>query len=85
MNGPDCQWCGKPTDAEFVDTGVGFQQVTAGMCHADVGGCGAYQIRPSLVGGMITEEEMATCWSRPLGDYPAYSPFNIEPVPEDGP
>lgn len=29
---PACPWCGGETDAEFVDIGVGFQQVTPFVC-----------------------------------------------------
>lgn len=85
MKGPECRWCGKPTDAEFVDIGVGMQQVTGGMCWPELDGCGAYEMGPYQVGGMISEEEMATFWTRPLEDYAAYSPFSPEPEPEDGP
>lgn len=85
LNGPDCRWCGKPTEAEFVDIGVGMQQVTGGMCWPETGGCGALEMGPYLVGGMITEEEMATLWTRPLEDFAWASPFSTEPYPEDGP
>jgi hypothetical protein len=38
-----CGWCGsKDTDAEYVDNGVGMQQVTAAVCNH----CGAVQIGP---------------------------------------
>jgi hypothetical protein len=71
MNGPNCRWCEKPTDAEFVDVGVGFVQVTGGQCS-----CGAYEMGPYMVGGMISEVELETLWRGPFEDEPEFSPFN---------
>lgn len=71
MNGPECRWCRKPTDAEYVDVGVGFVQVTGGRCD-----CGSYEMGPYMVGGMISEIEMTTMWTGPGEDYPDFSPFN---------
>lgn len=74
MNGPDCRWCSKATDAEFVDVGVGFVQVTGGQCS-----CGSYEMGPYMVGGLITEVEMFTLWCGPLEDHADFSPFNPDP------
>lgn len=74
MNGPECRWCGKPTEAEFVDIGVGYQQVTGGRCWD----CGADEMGPYLVGGRITEVEWVTLWRGPFEDFAEFSPFNPE-------
>lgn len=72
VGAPDCRWCGSLCDAEFVDTGVGHQQVTGGVCHE----CGAVQMSPYRVpDGIISEVEMATYWHGPFEDHPDYSPF----------
>lgn len=78
MNGPDCPWCGLPTDAEFVDIGVAMQQVTGGHCFGTQTepGCGAHEMGPYLVGGFISEVEMASLWRGPYEDYPELSSFN---------
>lgn len=71
MNGPNCRWCSQPTDAEYVDVGVGFVQVTGGQCA-----CGGDEMGPHQTDGRITEVEMATLWRGPFEDCPHYSPFN---------
>ena len=78
MNGPACRWCSKETDAEYVDVGVGWVQVSGGQCA-----CGAYEMGPYLVGGRITEVEMATLWQGPFEDHADYSAFN--PDQKDAP
>ncbi len=65
MNGPECRWCKHKTYAEFVDVGVGFQQVTGGECY----NCGAYEMGPYQTGGRISEVEMATMWIGPAEDW----------------
>lgn len=79
MNGPDCRWCGIATDAEFCDVGVGFVQVSGGMCWE----CKAYEMGPYQTDGRITEVEMATLWLGPIEDHADYSPFN--PDQQDSP
>lgn len=74
MKGPNCRWCGTETYAEFVDIGVGFQQVTGGDCFE----CGARERGPYLNGGRISEVEQATMWAGPAEDWPEFSPFNPE-------
>jgi hypothetical protein len=49
-----CGWCGsKDTDAEFVDNGVGMQQVSAATC----GNCGATQVGPYDEGEIDPEDK----------------------------
>jgi hypothetical protein len=72
MNGPDCRWCGTATDAEFVDVGVGFVQVSGGQCWK----CLAYEMGPYMTDGRISEVEMATLWLGPFEDSADHSPFN---------
>ncbi|UPW35916.1 hypothetical protein QE320_gp138 [Pseudomonas phage EM] len=71
MNGPNCRWCGEKTDAEFVDVGIGWQQVTGGVC-----GCGGYENGPYQNDGRLSEVEFATYWLGPFEDHPDFSPFN---------
>lgn len=78
MNGPLCRWCDAVTDAEFVDVGVGYVQVTGGECR----NCGAHERGPYMNDGRITEVEQATMWSGPLEDRAAFSPFNPDPPNE---
>jgi len=55
-----CGWCGsRDTDAEYVDNGVGMQQVTAAVCRH----CGAVQINP------YNEEEVVDLEDRERGWY----------------
>lgn len=79
MNGPPCEWCGTKTEAEFVDVGVGFVQVTGGMCW----NCGGYETGPYQTDGRISEVEMATLWRGPWEDHADFNPFN--PQPEEVP
>lgn len=72
MNGPNCRWCGAPTEAEFVDIGVGYQQVTGGICW----GCNCIERGPYMNDGLISEVEQATMWSGPAEDCSDFSPFN---------
>lgn len=72
MNGPPCCWCGSATDAEFVDVGVGWVQVTGGVCFK----CYAYEMGPYQTDGIISEVEMATMWTGPIEDSAEYSHFN---------
>ena len=74
MNGPPCLWCGEKTDAEFVDVGVGYAQVTGGKCW----NCGAYEMGPYQTDGRISEVEMVTMWTGPAEDWAEFSPFNPE-------
>lgn len=82
MNGPNCPWCGLPTDAEFVDIGVGFQQVSGGHCLGEYSkgtpGCGSYEMARHQIDGRLTEVEMVVGWHGPLEDHVAMSPFNPE-------
>lgn len=85
-NGPKCPWCGLATDAEFVDIGVGYQQVTGGFClgiYNGPPGCGSHEMAGHQIGGFLTEVEMAVGWTRPFEDYAELSAFN--PEPEDYP
>ena len=68
---PKCRWCDSETDAEFVDVGIGYVQVTGGQCA-----CGAYEMGPFQNDGRITEEEFASAWLGPVEDHPDFSPFN---------
>ena len=72
MSGPLCRWCNSRTDAEYVDVGVGWVQVTGGKCWD----CGAYEMGPYQTDGRITEVEMASLWLGPFEDHPDFSPFN---------
>jgi hypothetical protein len=46
-----CGWCGSgDTDAEFVNNGVGMQQVTAASCNH----CGAIQMSPEDWGDLVS-------------------------------
>lgn len=74
MSGPACRWCYHSTDAEYVDVGVGYVQVSGGQCW----NCGAYEMGPYMTDGVITEVEMSTLWLGPDEDRPEYSPFNPE-------
>lgn len=65
MRGPNCRWCDSATDAEFVDVGVGFVQVTGGFCLA----CGGHELASHQIDGLISEVEMATGWLGPEEDY----------------
>lgn len=54
-----CGWCGSiDTDAEFVDNGVGMQQVSAGMCNH----CGAVQISPFNAEQHMHPEDVKRGW-----------------------
>lgn len=57
-----CPWCesGK-VEAEFVDVGVGHQQVTGHLCHT----CGAYELGHNVDTTSITEAEQKVGWSGP--------------------
>lgn len=88
MNGPDCPWCGLPTDAEFVDIGVGFQQVSGGWClgvYQGPVGCGSYEMAHHQIDGRLTEVEMVVGWRGPHEDVAELSPFNPDPETEDRP
>lgn len=92
MNGPNCVWCGLPTDAEFVDIGVGFQQVTGGHCFGEVrngryvpNGCGGYEMAHHQIDGMLSEVEMAVGWRGPYEDQADLSSFNPDPETENRP
>ncbi|AYN97232.1 hypothetical protein EAW52_10705 [Pseudomonas sp. LTJR-52] len=75
MNGPKCRWCGSQTEAEYVDVGIGYQQVTGGQCWD----CGALELGPHLVKqSRCSEVEMATLWHGPVEDCADFSPFNPE-------
>ena len=72
MKSPDCRWCGSDTEAEFVDVGVGYVQVTGAHCWE----CHAYEMGPYQTDGRITEVEMAALWTGPAEDCADFSPFN---------
>jgi len=72
MSGPSCRWCGEKTDAEFVDVGVGFVQVTGGLCA-----CGGYEMGPYQNDGRLTEVEFATGWQGPYEDHEYFSSFGF--------
>jgi len=67
MNGLSCPWCGTPTYTGFVEVGVGYYEC---------GNCGAYELRPDINSGLLTEVEQAMSWRGPMEDYPIFSPFN---------
>lgn len=68
-----CPYCNGICDAEFVDIGVGFQQVTAYSCRD----CMAYQMgHPLEDAKLATEEERKTGWWR---GPPAPNPYDREP------
>lgn len=73
-SGPRCPFCSSTnTDAEFVDVGVGFEQVTPYIC----GDCEAMQIAPHQYSeGRGTEEERAVGWFR--GRRPE-NPYDTDP------
>lgn len=57
-----CPWCdsGK-VEAEFVDVGVGHQQVTGHLCHT----CGAYELGQNVDLTTVTEAEQRIGWTGP--------------------
>lgn len=58
-----CPYCGSENvDAEFVDVGVGFEQVTAAEC----GECGSVQVNPhdEEAKAKLTEVERKVYWHR---------------------
>ncbi len=72
MSGPSCRWCGEKTDAEFVDVGVGFVQVSGGLCV-----CGGYEMGAYQNDGRLSEVEFAAGWQGPYEDYADFSPFGL--------
>ena len=58
--GPPCPYCGGETDAEYVDIGVGEEQVTPFMC----GSCLAMQLNPYHDNAKATDEERRVGWWR---------------------
>lgn len=64
MRGPwdtpseECPYCGTLCDAEFVDVGVGMEQVTPYMCE----GCHAVQIGPYDEPRPLNDREVETGW-----------------------
>lgn len=54
----ECPYCGCYADAEFVDIGVGYQQVTPYSC----GNCDALQMNPYNDNSRATEEEKKFGW-----------------------
>lgn len=59
---PRCPWCrSEEIDAEFVDIGVGMQQVTPYVC----GECGAYQFGCGVQESDVTPEEWFVKWFGP--------------------
>lgn len=61
MKPVECPYCGTPTEAEFVDIGVGMQQVTAHACP----NCHAVEIGPHDEPVELTEQEKRTGWYEP--------------------
>jgi MinD superfamily P-loop ATPase len=57
----NCPYCGQECSAEFVDIGVGMQQVTPFACE----GCHAVQIGPYDEERPLTEQEIKTGWYEP--------------------
>lgn len=55
-----CPFCNGPTDAEFVDIGVGFQQVSPARCND----CGAVQFNPYDDELPASEEEHRAGWHK---------------------
>lgn len=53
-----CPYCGNEAEAEFVDNGVGMQQVSPYCCP----GCGAVQIGPNDEPKELTQREKQTGW-----------------------
>lgn len=53
-----CAWCEGPADAEYVDIGVGQQQVTPAQCRD----CGAQQMRYDDDSAQATPEENRRRW-----------------------
>jgi hypothetical protein len=57
-----CPYCDKETYADFVDIGVGMQQVSPFTCE-----CGAVQIGPyDKPDGELTADEKRTGWYAPF-------------------
>ena len=55
-----CPYCGGSIDAEYVDIGVGFEQVTPFQCLA----CFAVQFNPYHDNSKATDEEKSMHWYR---------------------
>ena len=56
-----CTYCGDEIDAEFVDNGVGREQVTPYRCHS----CLAQQINPHTDQDNLTPIEKRLGWFEP--------------------
>jgi len=56
-----CPYCGTETRAEFVDIGVGYQQVAPYRC----GACFAVQIGPYDKERPLSDAEIETGWYAP--------------------
>jgi hypothetical protein len=57
-----CPWCGSPDlDAEFVDIGVGQEQVTPYRCTS----CDANEMNPYHDNSIATDEERTRGWWAP--------------------
>lgn len=55
-----CPFCGARTEAEYVDIGVGFQQVTPYQCTE----CPAHQMNPYHSYPNATPEERLAGWMK---------------------
>jgi hypothetical protein len=67
-----CGWCDGKADAEYIDNGVGMQQVAAGVC----GDCGATQVGPYDDNSRLEahERKRGWTWGVDTGDYLLYFP-----------
>ena len=71
-----CPWCDSGSvEAEFVDVGVGHQQVTGHLCHT----CGASEIYPGTKEEDVNSTEWKLGWHKPNDQY-----FPPENCAEDG-
>jgi transposase-like protein len=62
-----CPWCDSPAHAEFVDIGVGLQQVAPYTCSS----CGARQFYDAEEAQLASPGERSVGWWNPALDPPA--------------
>jgi hypothetical protein len=70
----DCPYCGDPCDAQFVDIGVGMQQVSPYQCE-----CGAVEAGPFDSRKDVDEN---TGWYAPEGYEPSEASQGLIPIPD---
>lgn len=71
----DCPYCGNPCEADFVDIGVGMQQVSPYRCE-----CGAVEAGP--YDDTLENADPNTGWYPPEGWEPSEADQGLIPIPE---